>query len=59
MNNFIGASGSSGRFGERPSRQQLELDYFYCGGNENSLLECHRVVGGACSQTLVAEVVCS
>ena len=55
---FIGAEGSSGRFGRSHTGQLVEFDYFQCSGSENNLSDCHRTVGQVCSFG-DADVICS
>ena len=56
-----GAQGSccGGYFPTGPIHQPVVRDYFHCRGDEDSLSECPRAVGGVCYHTQDVSVICS
>ena len=42
-----------------PNQQPVLRDYFECRGDEDSLSECPRAVGGVCDHTQDVSVICS
>ena len=53
------ASCCGGYFPTGPIQQPVLRDYFYCRGDEDSLSECPRAVGGVCDHAQDVSVICS